>query len=124
MRPLALSTAVFLTGTVAQNYFKTCYDGLLMIAARGTGEDKGTGVIGKIADAVAERINGSHVLGLSYPATLQSPDYEDSESQGVKTLKGMLDSYFSKCPENKVAVFGYSQVRCELSLRVGSVARQ
>ncbi|RGP75028.1 acetylxylan esterase 2 [Fusarium longipes] len=109
MRPLALSTAVFLTGTVAQNYWKTCYDGLLMIAARGTSEDQGPGVIGKIADAVAERINGSHVVGLDYPATLQSPDYEVSESQGVKTLQDILGNYFSKCPDNKVAVFGYSQ---------------
>nr|CEG05627.1 unnamed protein product [Fusarium clavum] len=109
MRPLALSTAVLAAGTFAQKSDKTCYDGLYMIAARGTGEDQGPGVIGKIADAVAERINGSHVTGLSYPATLQEPAYEESESKGVESLQKDLNNYFDKCPDSKVAVFGYSQ---------------
>ncbi|KAL6916066.1 hypothetical protein FSST1_007561 [Fusarium sambucinum] len=109
MRPFALSTAVFVTGTVAQNAWKTCYDGLFMIAARGTNEDKGSGRIGDIAEAVAKRINGSHVYGLDYPATFQEPDYEESEADGVKKLKDILGSYFYQCPKNKVAVFGYSQ---------------
>ncbi|EKJ74443.1 hypothetical protein NXS19_007371 [Fusarium pseudograminearum] len=109
MRPFVLSTAVLVTGAVAQNAWKTCYDGLFMIAARGTNEEKGSGRIGEIAEAVAKRINGSHVYGLDYPASFQDPAYEDSESDGVKKLKDILGSYFYQCPKNKVAVFGYSQ---------------
>lgn len=116
MRPFVLSTAVLVTGAVAQNAWKTCYDGLFMIAARGTNEEKGSGRIGEIAEAVAKRINGSHVYGLDYPASFQNPAYEDSESDGVKKLKDILSSYFYQCPKNKVAVFGYSQVRGRLPL--------
>lgn len=92
-----------------------------MIAARGTGEDQGPGVIGKIADAVAERINGSHVTGLSYPATLQEPAYEESESKGVESLQKDINNYFDKCPDSKVAVFGYSQVGYGLQTRMSLI---
>lgn len=124
MRPFALSTAVFAASAIAQSSSKDCYDGLMMIAVRGTNEDKGAGAIGLVADAVAERINGSHVTGLNYPATLQDPDYEESESQGVEQLQKSLNDYMDKCPDSKVAVFGYSQVGHGLQLSITSIARQ
>ncbi|KAF4442843.1 hypothetical protein F53441_11633 [Fusarium austroafricanum] len=111
MRPFALSAAFLAASTLAQKGGKTpeCADGLYMIAARGTGEDKGTGVIGEIAKDVAKRVNGSIVSPLDYPATFQNPDYEDSEAAGVKALSTALNNYHSSCPDGKVAVLGYSQ---------------
>jgi hypothetical protein len=86
-----------------------------MIAARGTGEDKGTGVIGRIAQYVAKRVEGSVVKPLDYPATWQDPDYEESEAAGVKALTAAVNDYHNSCPDGKIAVFGYSQVCFPLS---------
>ncbi|EXL55384.1 hypothetical protein FOCG_05998 [Fusarium oxysporum f. sp. radicis-lycopersici 26381] len=111
MRPFALSAAVFAATALSQNKREKteCADGLYMIAVRGTGEDKGSGRIGEIAEDVSKRVNGSIVSPLDYPATLQDPDYFDSEEAGVKALSAALDDYHSSCPNGKIAVFGYSQ---------------
>ncbi|EMT65876.1 cutinase-domain-containing protein [Fusarium oxysporum II5] len=111
MRPFALSAAVFAATALSQNKGEKteCADGLYMIAVRGTGEDKGSGRIGEIAEDVSKRVNGSIVSPLDYPATLQDPDYFDSEEAGVKALSAALDDYHSSCPNGKIAVFGYSQ---------------
>ncbi|EXK30008.1 hypothetical protein FOXG_11560 [Fusarium oxysporum f. sp. lycopersici 4287] len=111
MRPFALSAAVFAATALSQNKGEKtkCADGLYMIAVRGTGEDKGSGRIGEIAEDVSKRVNGSIVSPLDYPATLQDPDYFDSEEAGVKALSAALDGYHSSCPNGKIAVFGYSQ---------------
>lgn len=112
MRPFALSAAVFAATVLSQKKGEKteCADGLYMIAVRGTGEDKGSGRIGEIAEDVSKRVNGSIVSPLDYPATLQDPDYFDSEDAGVKALSEALDDYHSSCPNGKIAVFGYSQV--------------
>ncbi|KAF9769630.1 hypothetical protein IL306_012931 [Fusarium sp. DS 682] len=111
MRPFALTAAVLAATALAQKSAEKteCADGLYMIAARGTNEDKGTGAIGEIAKGVAKRVNGSIISPLDYPATLQDPSYEDSESAGVKALSTALNDYHSSCPDGKIAIFGYSQ---------------
>ncbi|KAM0343426.1 hypothetical protein ACHAPU_008607 [Fusarium lateritium] len=111
MRPFTLSTALFAATTIAKNGGSgvDCADGLYMIAARGTTEDKGPGVIGIIAEAVAKRVKGSVVKALDYPATLQDPDYKDSEAAGVKAMTSAVNDYHRSCPNGKIAVFGYSQ---------------
>ncbi|KAM0290654.1 hypothetical protein ACHAO9_005018 [Fusarium lateritium] len=111
MRPFALSTALFAASTLAQKSSADveCADGLYMIAARGTGEDKGAGVIGRIAQNVAKRVKGSVVEPLDYPASWQDPDYEESEAAGVKAMTAAVNEYHSSCPDGKIAVFGYSQ---------------
>jgi acetylxylan esterase len=112
MRPFALSAAVFAATALSQKNGKEteCADGLYMIAARGTGEDKGSGRIGEIAEDVAKRVKSSIISPLDYPATLEDPGYFDSEEAGVKALSTALDGYHSSCPNGKIAVFGYSQV--------------
>ncbi|KAF4336850.1 acetylxylan esterase 2 [Fusarium beomiforme] len=108
MRPIALSTAILAATTLAQKKTE-CADGLYMIAARGTGEDKGAGAIGEIAKGIAKRVNGSIISPLDYPATFEDPSYEDSETDGVKALSTALTDYHSSCPDGKIAVLGYSQ---------------
>ncbi|KAF5990054.1 acetylxylan esterase [Fusarium bulbicola] len=111
MRPFALSAAVFAATVLSQKKGEKteCADGLYMIAVRGTGEDKGAGRIGEIAEDVGKRVNGSIVSPLDYPATLEDPDYFDSEGAGVKALSEALNDYHSSCPDGKIAVLGYSQ---------------
>ncbi|KAF5020049.1 hypothetical protein F66182_7930 [Fusarium sp. NRRL 66182] len=106
MRALALSTALLAVNTLAQsNNQVECADGLYMIVARGTGEDEGTGITGEVAQDVANRVNGSIIEPLDYPATFTDPFYEDSESAGVEALTSALTTYHDACPDGKIAVF-------------------
>ncbi|KAF5005681.1 hypothetical protein FDECE_7880 [Fusarium decemcellulare] len=107
MRPFALSSALFVASAVAQDV--KCADGLYMVVARGTNEDKGAGVTGGIAENIADRIKGSIIEPLDYPATLMDPDYQESESDGVEAMTNVLTKYHSSCPDGKIAVLGYSQ---------------
>jgi acetylxylan esterase len=86
-----------------------CASGLYMIAARGTGEDAGPGSIGDVADNVADRVKGSEVVGLDYPASLTDPIYFESVEEGGEAMKKAVEDYHSACPDGKVAIFGYSQ---------------
>ncbi|KAF4976368.1 hypothetical protein FZEAL_6944 [Fusarium zealandicum] len=111
MRLHALPTAaLFAASALAQNSKDVkCADGLYMVVARGTGEDKGTGITGEIAKDVADRVKGSIVNPLDYPATFQDPDYQDSETDGVRIMTDVLTNYHRSCPDGKIAVLGYSQ---------------
>lgn len=88
----------------------TCADGLYMVVARGTGEDPGPGEMGRVADLVADKIEGSRVVGLDYPATLGGDGYMDSVMDGQSALKTEIEGYSKACPDGKIAVMGYSQV--------------
>ncbi|KAM5381709.1 hypothetical protein ACJZ2D_002929 [Fusarium nematophilum] len=107
MRPFVLPAALFAASALAQDV--KCADGLYMVVARGTNEDKGSGSIGVVAEDVADRIDGSIILPLDYPATLQDPDYLESESDGVDAMQEALTKYHESCPDGKIAVLGYSQ---------------
>lgn len=105
--PIALLAA---TGAVAQNT-TTCADGLFIVVARGTGEVKGTGITGVLAEAIAKEIKtNSKIQAVDYPATFTDPDYNISEKEGVDELQELLTSYHSACPKDKIAYLGYSQV--------------
>ena len=88
-----------------------CSEGLHMIVARGTGEDEGPGATAILAEQVVERIPGSSFEGLDYPATLTDPDYDESVAEGDEALRKRLRDYAEACPDSKMAVLGYSQVR-------------
>lgn len=88
-----------------------CVDGLYLVVARGTAEQKGPGACGDIADRVADRIPGSKVVGLDYPASGLFPMYADSEATGVVVLRKLLEDFVEKCPDGKFALIGYSQVK-------------
>ncbi|KAF5005350.1 hypothetical protein FDECE_8162 [Fusarium decemcellulare] len=80
-----------------------------MVVARGPTEEKGTGVTGNITDSIADRIKGSIVHPLDYPATLLNPFYTKSEKEGVENMQEVLTNYHESCPDGKIAVLGYSQ---------------
>lgn len=116
---LALIGALLLSATAAQTTTNgttssstlTCADGLKMFVSRGTGEDQDTGVIGKITDLIARQIDGSDVQGVAYPATFEDPNYFLSVSNGTQLLRQAIIEYTQACPDSKISLFGYSQVR-------------
>lgn len=85
-----------------------CATGLHIIAARGTNEPAGLGVIGFVANAVAAAVPGTTVAGLEYPATFR--DYPDSEGEGAAALRKAIDQYVANCSAARIALLGYSQV--------------
>lgn len=79
-----------------------------MIVARGSTEDPGVGKMGVISGNVTEKVPGSTVEAVDYPATLT--DYIESEGEGAVAMAKMVVDYAKKCPETKIALLGYSQV--------------
>lgn len=90
-----------------------CVDGLYMLVARGTGEDAGPGETGKVARRIAEQIDNSTIVGLDYPASFNGEvgdsNYFDSVEKGYNAMKDAIQEYYDTCPNNTMAVFGYSQ---------------
>ncbi|OTA04821.1 CE5 acetyl xylan esterase AXE2 [Trichoderma parareesei] len=112
MRALSLSLSLSLSllaasSTSAAAAATTCAKGLYMVVARGSEEPAGTGVTGNLTSQIAARVPGSEVVAVDYPASFD--DYEDSEGDGVKAMRQLLNSYAEACPGNKIAVLGYSQ---------------
>lgn len=85
-----------------------CATGIHMIVARGSTEDPGVGKMGVISGNVTEKVPGSTVEAVDYPATLT--DYIESEGEGAVAMAKMVVDYAKKCPETKIALLGYSQV--------------
>lgn len=112
LAPLALLAA---RATVpepdAGDNVKDCADGgLYLISVRGTGEQPGLGVAGSIIGTeVKEQVKGTHVVALDYPATLASPSYPLSVGNGTKYLTELISDHVKACPNDKIAILGYSQ---------------
>ncbi|UNI19294.1 Acetylxylan esterase [Purpureocillium takamizusanense] len=87
----------------------TCATGLFVLVARGTTEPQGAGVTGLVAGNITEKIPGSKVQALDYPATFSDPAYQDSVAAGVKSMQSVVNNYLNDCPDGKMAILGYSQ---------------
>lgn len=85
-----------------------CATGLHLIVARGSSEQPGEGRIGVVAGNVTERVPGSTVEAVEYPATLT--DYLESEGDGVAAMAALIAAYVGRCPDSRIALLGYSQV--------------
>lgn len=85
----------------------TCASGLHLIVARGSGEPKGLGKIGVVAENVIEAVPGSTAAAVDYPATIEA--YFASEDMGVAAMTAMIAGYVADCPSSKLALLGYSQ---------------
>jgi acetylxylan esterase len=113
MRSSALSVSLAVVAAAAtasaQNSTEPvgCASGLYILVARGSTEDPGPGVFGEVAQDIADKIPGAVVGALDYPATFQ--DYDDSVTDGTKSLRRALDDYHTNCPDGKIALMGYSQ---------------
>jgi hypothetical protein len=94
-----------------------CVDGLYMIVARGTGEPYDTaGDLERVAKRVAERIDGSAISPVHYPATFTNPWHVESIRDGAIDARAKITEYAKSCP-GKIALLGYSQV-CPESMKL------
>ncbi|KAG6117193.1 hypothetical protein E4U13_001264 [Claviceps humidiphila] len=112
LAPLALfATRATIPEPNAGNSAQGCADGgLYIISVRGTDEDRGIGVAGTtIGTQVQHLINGTKIVALDYPATLSNPSYVDSVVNGTKSLSQLISEHVKSCPNDKMAIMGYSQ---------------
>lgn len=85
-----------------------CPSGVHVIVARASQEAPGPGIMGQVANTVLERIPGSDMESLDYPALLDP--YVPSQTAGVANLTTLIQKYSEKCPRTKMVLMGYSQV--------------
>ena len=133
MKTTIAAVLAAVTGTAIAGSNITCAKGLYMLAVRGSGEPHlnpnpnpkykwplDTGTAGIIALAVQQKVQGSVIAGVDYPAAdpineltdaVNLTVYYPSENQGAKTFMDDVDQYHSACPDSKIALLGYSQVR-------------
>ncbi|KAI1330029.1 putative acetylxylan esterase 2 precursor [Xylariaceae sp. FL0255] len=89
----------------------TCYEGLYIIAARGSDEPAGEGDIQEVSDLITAAVPNSASVPVVYPATIFTDGtYPTSVSDGVNNLISLYTSYVDACgSSSKIALLGYSQ---------------
>lgn len=84
-------------------------DAAHIVVSRASTEAPGTGVLGSVADAIVAARPGSDIATNPYPALLDP--YVESETEGVGNLTEIVLGYQACCPDSKMVLLGYSQVR-------------
>lgn len=80
-----------------------------IIVTRESGAPSGTSAMNIIALGVTNQCPGSDIAETPYPAELDP--YLSSEQEGVGNLTELVLDYQSCCPDSKIVLMGYSQVR-------------
>jgi hypothetical protein len=103
--PLVLAANFF--GSAATAETATCYSGVNIFTARGTGEvpANGLGIEGVHINAVLAAIPNSNAVVVDYPAAISN----SSVAIGVQNGTRQIESYLDACPTSKVVIMGYSQ---------------
>ena len=124
--PLALGAIA--RSTKHQNPFKAtadedtgCGTGVHIIGVRGTLEEPGFGALENVTIELKKQIPGSSAYAIEYPANGISKDgesikynffeYSSSVAQGYGALITHIEDFTEICPETKIVLMGYSQVR-------------
>lgn len=102
------SSATTATGSVPTALPTDCVSGLQMFVARGSNEQPGLGRLGSLVANITQKIKDSRATAVDYPATFS--EYNLSVGNGTSRLRSMVEDYAKKCPNNKMALLGYSQV--------------
>ncbi|KAF1820559.1 carbohydrate esterase family 5 protein [Dissoconium aciculare CBS 342.82] len=99
-------SAVLAAGLVSAQA-QTCYSGINIFTARGTGEvpPTGLGIEGTHINAVLDAVPNSHATVIEYPATFGN----SSVPAGVQDSNEKIAAYLDACPTSKIVVMGYSQ---------------
>ena len=96
-----------------------CPTGAHIVGVRGTMELPGFGVMGPLVQQLLDLIPGSDNYSLIYPAQglfnhtpwYNFKLYKESEQVGVDNLNGHIMDFTENCPNTKIILMGYSQVR-------------
>lgn len=99
------ATALLLSALTGSATAQTCYSGVNIFAARGTGESAGLGVSVVHINAITDRIPNSNAVAIDYPALFTN----NSGPIGAQNGTRQLESYLDACPDSKVVIMGYSQ---------------
>jgi predicted esterase len=94
----------------------TCYKGVYILAARGTGDPpndptnrKSTGQPGMVANMINASISDSAVVAVEYRATANF-DYDASVVEGINDAKSKVQAYVDTCGSaSRVVLLGWSQ---------------
>lgn len=78
-----------------------------IITARASTEPPGEGIIGGVADGIADSNSDVSRAAVDYPAKLMP--YDSSSQEGTEALTKQLTEYANDCPDSKVVLLGYSQ---------------
>lgn len=128
MRSALLTLAGSVATAAAASANITCATGLYLLCGRPSGApavspnvtlygpDNTTGV-GFIAEKIAAQVPGSIIAGIEYPASDPDPDggafnlttYYLSENKGAQAAIDQITAYTAACPQDPVALIGFSQ---------------
>ncbi|KAG6261892.1 hypothetical protein E4U49_003536 [Claviceps purpurea] len=78
-----------------------------MMAARGSLEASGTGILQSLVQEISKRHPSSTVEPIDYPAGME--DYDVSVTAGTQAVKKQITSYVERCPKSQVVLLGFSQ---------------
>lgn len=107
---LGVLAALGMSYAVSADCDATCTtSGAHIIVTRESGAPSGVSAMNIIALGVRNQCSGSDIAETPYPAEL-SP-YDESEQEGVGNLTQLVSDYQTCCPDSKIVLLGYSQVR-------------
>ncbi|KPM36473.1 hypothetical protein AK830_g10086 [Neonectria ditissima] len=84
-----------------------CTPGVHIIVARASLEAPGPGIMGAVAEKIINRMPGSDIVAVDYPALLDP--YVPSQTAGVANMTKMVQEYAEECPRTNMVLMGYSQ---------------
>lgn len=94
-----------------------------IIAARASTEAPGPGIIGALVAQIQQQSRQTvSTVAVNYPATLTN--YATSSAQGTAATKTLLNNQAAACPDQKIVLVGYSQVKKKMLLRDGQRAEK
>jgi acetylxylan esterase len=97
--------------------------GVHVFGARETTVSPGYGSSSTVVNEVLSAYSGSTAEAISYPAcggqsSCGSVSYSSSVAQGIQAVASAVNSFNSQCPDTKLVLVGYSQVRQPSALRI------
>jgi len=96
----------FLLSTLASSALsQTCYDGVRVLIARGTGEPQNSSVANLMGRAILASIPDSYSNEIIYPASSDP----NGPNIGAANAQSQIYDYARACPEDKIVLIGYSQ---------------
>ena len=85
--------------------------GLHIFGARETTAAPGYGSAGTVVNALLQQHPGATAEAINYPASGSNPTYSQSVLAGTNAVCSQVSAFAKKCPQTKLVLVGYSQVR-------------
>jgi acetylxylan esterase len=111
-----LRLSLGLAATQAMHAFAQSCPSIHIFGARETTVSPGYGSAGALVQQVQSAYPGSTAEAITYPAcggqsSCGGVAYGDSARQGTAAVASAVNSFNQRCPDTKIVLIGYSQVR-------------